>query len=137
MAAGTVPIFVQSRGIVGMARATAANTNRDGTGTVYTLVTGGTNATRVDRVTVTALVTTTAGMWRFYIFDGTNYRLIKEAAVSAVTPSGTVAAFAYEWVRPTTDTPPMALLDVPSGSFLVVSTNNAEAADFVAYGGAY
>ncbi len=76
-----------------------ANTGRDGTGTIGTVYTartaanGGTGA-RIDSVTVEATGTTTAGMVRLFITDsGGTARLIREIAVSALTPSATVKAF--------------------------------------------
>lgn len=74
----------------------AANANRDGTGTVVTVATAGTNGLRIDDITIKAQATTTAGMVRLFLHDGTNYRLWREVLVSAITPSATVAAFEEE-----------------------------------------
>lgn len=76
-----------------VAQVTTANTARDGTGTIVTVETAGTNGTRIDDITVTAVGTTTAGMVRLFLHDGTNARLWREVAVTAITPSATVAAF--------------------------------------------
>lgn len=132
MALNTAPIF-SGAPVVGHARISTANTNRDGTGTVATLVTAGSDGTRVDRVNVCATVTTTAGMVRLFQYDGTNYRLVKEIPVTAVTVGASTPGFTTEWVR--VDGLPVA--DLPSGSSLVVSTHNAEQFDVVAYGGSY
>jgi len=83
-----------------------ANTNRDGTGTLATLVTAGSQGTRIDDISIAATGTTTAGMVRFFLHDGTNARLVREVPVSAITPSSTVAAFAsvllnLAWIIPT------------------------------------
>lgn len=111
-------------------RISAANTNRDGTGTVYVILTGGANGTRVDRVNWKATGTTTAGVVRLYLKDtGTpSTRLLAEALVSALTPSATVKSAEGEFVR--TDGQPLAL--VPSGWTLLASTHNAESFDVVA-----
>lgn len=131
MAANTTPLFVYTP-VIAQARISTANTGRDGTGTLGSVCTGASFGTRIDRVTVTATGTTTAGMVRLFVDDGSsNIRLIKEIAVSAITPSGSVAAFASEWVR--TDTLPTLVL--PSGYILKAGTNNAETFDVVAYGG--
>lgn len=70
-----------------------ANAGRDGTGTVVTLFTASTNGARIDEISVKATVTTTAGMVRFWLHDGTNYFFWKELAVPAIVPSATVASF--------------------------------------------
>ena len=77
------------------ARATAANTARDGTGTIVDIVPVGTGARKIDRIEITAEGTTTAGMVRLFIWNGTDYRLWREVNVSAITPSATVAAFTF------------------------------------------
>lgn len=132
MPANTTPIFTLTP-FAKSARIATANANRDGTGTVADLVTGGTNGSRVDRVQIKASVTTTAGMIRFYVTDtaGANPRLVKEIPVTAITASGTVASFDYDWVRG--DGLPLVVL--ASGQKLQVSTNNAEQHDVVAFGG--
>lgn len=70
-----------------------ANTNRDGTGTVATLLTAGASGTRVDEINVKARAATTAGMVRFWLYDGTTYFFWRELLIQAFTPSGTVPAF--------------------------------------------
>lgn len=110
-------------------RMSAANTNRDGTGTLYLICTGGSNGDRVDRVQVKATGTTTAGVIRLFIRDAsTNYRLLGELLVSAITPSATVKTWEGEFVR--TDGQPLCLLK--SGWALYGSTHNAESFDIVA-----
>ena len=131
----TTPQFANTPNLganLSAARISTANTNRDGTGTLATLVTGGANGTRVDRVNMRALSTTTAGILRFYLADaeGTpNIRLIHEIAVSAITPSATVRAGGYDndWVR--SDGQPVVI--VPSGWTLRVSTEKAESFDVI------
>lgn len=70
-----------------------ANAARDGTGTIGILVTAPATGLRVDDIAIKARQTTTAGMIRFFLHDGTNFFLIREVLVTAVTASGTVAAF--------------------------------------------
>lgn len=70
-----------------------ANAARDGTGAVQTLYTATVNGARIDEITIKAAVTTTAGMIRFFLHDGTSYYLYKEVPVPAIAASGTVAAF--------------------------------------------
>lgn len=101
-----------------VAQVSTANTARDGTGTIVTVLTAGTNGTRIDDIVITATGTTTAGMVRLFLHDGTNARLWKEVSVSAITPSGTVAAF--------TSTLSSQALILQTGWSLRASTNNAE-----------
>ena len=127
MPPNTSPIFPDAA-ICGVAQLTVANTARDGTGTVAVVYTPGVDGGRVDLVRVQAQVTTTAGAIRIFVHDGTNFRLIKELLVAAVTPSVSLEAWSGEW-RPTV---PLVL---PTGYSLRASTNNAEAANAFAHGG--
>jgi hypothetical protein len=92
MPANTNPVFTLTP-IIGMAQCSTNNANLDGTGTLATVVTGATNGTRIDRVTVEAITATVASMVRFFIYDGSNTRLFAELPVTAIAPSATVVAF--------------------------------------------
>jgi len=71
-----------------------ANATRTGTsGTLGTLITAASAGTRVDDIAIKAQVTTTTGMIRFFLNDGTNFYLLAEVLVSAITASATVASF--------------------------------------------
>jgi hypothetical protein len=70
-----------------------ANTGRDGTGTLGTLIAGVATGTKIEEIRIVATGTTTAGMVRMFLDDGANIRLLDEFAVYAATPSGTVGAF--------------------------------------------
>lgn len=131
MAANTTPIFTLTPKI-GKVQISTANTNRDGTGTIGTVLTGSTNGTRIHRITIQAAVTTTAGVIRLYISDGTNVHLWTEVIVAAVTPSTTVSAWSYVM-----ELFGEAALILPSGYVLMASTNNAEAFNVFAEGGDY
>ena len=127
MAVNTDPVFVKTP-VVGMAVISTANTARDGTGTLGTVVTAGTDGTRIDYVRIVATGTVTAGVVRLFISDGTNNRLLSEDLVTATTPSATVATFAVERVL----TRPLLL---PSGYSLKASTHNAESFVVMGLGG--
>ena len=93
-----------------------ANTNRDGTTGVYgTLMTAGDTGSRIDRIRVSALATTTAGMVRLFVGNA----LIHEQPVVAVTPSGTNPAWSTDIVFDSG-------LILAASTVLKVSTNNAE-----------
>lgn len=97
---------------------TTANTNRDGTGTIATIFTAGSSGSRIDDIVIQATGTTTAGMVRLFLHDGTNARLWAEVPVSAVTPSGTVQAWTSQLLN-------LSLI-LANGWSLRASTNNAE-----------
>lgn len=105
-----------------------ANTNRDGTtGTYVDLVAAGSApGSRVDRVRLQAAGSTTAGVIRLFVSDGTNVMLLREILVAAITPSATVEAWSQEITLN---------LVLANGWTLRASTHNAEAFKAFAYGG--
>ena len=118
---------------VGSAQVSTANTNRDGTGTIATIFTAGSSGSRIDRVTIQATGTTTAGMVRLFIHDGSNSRLYHEEPVGAMTPSATVAA-SFATCEPITYPEKFPLI-LPSGYSLRASTEKAETYNVIAVGG--
>jgi hypothetical protein len=112
---------------IGAVNVATANTNRDGTGTVATLVTGAATGTRIAEIVVQARVTTTAGMVRIFLYDGTTYRFWDEVAIAAATVSATVKGTRLATLY--------SNLVLPNASWsLVVSTHNAESIDVIALG---
>ena len=91
----STPVFT-STPIIGTARLTAANTARDGSGTIVPLLTGATNGTRVDRITFISAQATAAAqaamVGRVFISDTGNtiFRLYIELLLPTITPSNTV-----------------------------------------------
>lgn len=128
MAANTTPIFTLTP-VIGRVRISTANTARDGSGSAGTVVTGGTNGTRIDRIVITATGTTTAGMVRLFINDGTNIRAWKEVVVTAITVGASTAAFNSTITTP--DTNPLLVL--PATYSLLASTHNAETFDVLCH----
>lgn len=100
----------------------AANTNRDGTGTIVDLVSGTTFGRYIRKIRVKATGTTTAGMVAIYFFDGTNTRLEREIAVTAITPSTTVTSFEAEVLFSDLD----AIILIGTSTKLQASTQKAE-----------
>jgi hypothetical protein len=122
----TSPSFAATPRIASVNIATA-NTNRDGTGTVATLITGVAAGTRVSEIVIKARVTTTAGQVRVFLHDGTTFFLFDEIAVAAATVSASV-----QGVRASATYNNLIL---PSSSWSVrVSTHNAESIDVTALG---
>ena len=119
------PVFAVTPRIASVNVATA-NANRDGTGTVATLITGVAAGTRVAEIVIKARVTTTAGQVRVFLHDGTNFWFFDEIAVAAATVSATV-----QGTRVSTT---YSNLILPSASWsLRVSTHNAESIDVTAF----
>lgn len=120
------PVFAVTPRIASVNIATA-NTNRDGTGTVATLITGASTGTRVAEIVVQARVTTTAGMVRIFLHDGTTFYFFDEVNIAAATVSASVKG-----TRVSTTYNNLVL---PNASWSVrVSTHNAESIDVTALG---
>lgn len=94
MAANTAPIFLKAPRLES-ARISAANVNRDGTGTLVTLWTAGANGSRIDYVVFTnassGIGSAAAKVYRIFISDttGANPRLINEQAIAVKASSAT------------------------------------------------
>lgn len=89
------PAYAANPRSLDIAQVSAANTNRDGTGTIVTVCAGAAAGSRISSVTAKAVVTTTAGMVRLYLSTdtGTTWRLCREIPVTAITASASVATF--------------------------------------------
>lgn len=112
---------------IGAVNIATANTNRDGTGTIATLITGASTGTRIAEIVCQARVTTTAGMVRIFLYDGSTYRFWDEVAIAAATVSATVKGTRVSTLYNN--------LILPSASWsLVVATHNAESIDVIALG---
>ena len=106
----------------------AANTNRDGSGTVVEVIAGVAAGTEIRRVIVQATGTTTAGMVRLFLYDGTNYRALREIDVTALTVGAATKAFRAEVA--------FSDLILPSASWKIVAApHNAETFHVTAMGG--
>jgi hypothetical protein len=94
MPANTSPIFMLTPRAVTAAIA-AANTARDGSGTLVDTLTAGSNGTRIDFIVFTSAQATAAAsaarVQRVFLTDtgGLNPRLISEVVLAAVTASTT------------------------------------------------
>jgi hypothetical protein len=120
------PAFAVTPRIASVNIATA-NTNRDGTGTVATLITGAATGTRIAEIVVQARVTTTAGMVRIFLHDGSTFFFFDEVSVAAATVSASVKGTRVSTLYTN--------LVLPNASWSVrVSTHNAESIDVTALG---
>lgn len=118
---------------VGVGQVSTANANRDGTGTIATIFTAGTNGSRIDAICLKAVGTTTAGMIRLFIHDGTNARLLTEVPVTALTPSATLPSWEAQ-LNTNTMTQVLPII-LPTGYSLRASTEKAETFNVIAEGG--
>ena len=95
MPANTTPIFVIRGATSSTVRINASNTASDGSGTLYTLITAGTDGTRVDSVRFrnasTGVTASSNMLHRIFLTDnaGTNPRLIGEVATATATRNNT------------------------------------------------
>jgi hypothetical protein len=123
----TSPVFAVTPRI-GMAQVSVANTNRDGTGTgLVDVIVGATTGTKISEVVVEATVTTTAGMVRLFLNDGTTTRLFDEITVAAATASNTA--------RTTRVSTLYQNLTLPSNAWkLIAGTSIANAINVIAFG---
>src|ERR1051326_4588502 len=102
-----------------------ANSNLDGTGTLGTVLTAASSGTLIKTVTVQAIVSTTQGMVRLFLYDGTNTKLLQEVEIPAVTKSSNDPAYSF--------TVPLNFC-LKSGWVLKASTEKAESFNIIAEG---
>lgn len=107
-----------------------ANPARDGTGTIISIASGTTNGKRIHKITIKAIVTTTAGMVRIFIHDGSNYFLWREITIAANTVSATNPAVESEIQLFGEDA-----LVLPNGYSLQFSTEKSETFKIIVEGG--
>lgn len=112
---------------IGVGQISTANTNRDGTGTLVDVFTAGDTGATIQRIEMIAIGTTTAGVIRLYLFDGTNNRLFDEVLVTAITPSTTVEV----WSAVLT---PIPNIPLKAGWKLKAAPHNAETFNVTAFG---
>ena len=113
---------------VGLGALATADAARTGTPTnVVTIFTAGASGSRIDEVNVIATGTTTSGVVRLWIFNGTTYFLFEEILVTAITPSTTIATF--------NTTLTFNNFMLPTGHSLRATTNNTEGFNVIAFGG--
>lgn len=99
------------------------------TGTVYDVITGASNGTLVRKIfikaTGTGAASTTLGMIRLFVYDGTNHRLLTEIEVPAMGQSAT---------DPTFETVLELNYKLKSGYKIRATTQNGEAFNVIAEG---
>ena len=123
------PVYVGTP-LTWLAALATANTNRNGTGAMSTLITAGSNGTRIDSIRFIAAGTTVASQVRLFLSNGSVTQLFDEIDVLAVTPSpsGGVPV----WKQDITYADGFVL---PAGWTLQASTNDAQSINVYARGG--
>lgn len=111
----------------GVGTISTADTSRTAPTNVVTIFTAGSNGSRIDEIDINATGTTTSGVVRLFIYDGSSYFLFQEILVTEITPSTTVSTFA--------STNTYNNLMLPSGHSLRATTNNSESFTVIAFGG--
>jgi hypothetical protein len=136
MAKNTEPIFTKTP-VLAQAQISTANANRDGTGTIVSVLDGGSEGIRIDQIEVKAEGATTAGMVRLFLsFDsGSTWNLWREIAVNALTPSASLAAFRAVLHLNVSDDEPLLLADTTVE--LGAATEQAEVFNVYARGGSF
>lgn len=122
MPLNTSPVFVGTLRNSSITTGTAANTLFDGTGTVATVVTAGTNGSKIETVNLNHIGSNVATVVRFFINNGSansvaaNNALVYEATMASNTASQTAASVGVQW---------QANLYLPSGYKLNVTIGTA------------
>ncbi len=113
----------------GLVKITTANANLDGSGTLGDVITGAANGTLIKNVIIKATGTgassTSQGMVRLFVYDGSNTRLLTEVDIPPMGQSSTDPTFKA-----------MIPLNfkLESGFILKASTQNAEPFNIIAEG---
>lgn len=132
MTANTTPIFTLTP-VLSVSTITTANTGRDGSGTIGTVLTGAAAGTRISRITIWSAGTNTNGVIRLWLkAAGGTYGLWKEILAPATTGSVTVLEF-----NSTIELLGERALILPDGYVLGASTHIGEPFVVTAEGGNY
>lgn len=78
---------------IGSQNVTTADVSLTAPAAAVTIFAAGASGSRAEMATIQATGVTTQGLMRFFLHDGTSYRLIKEVEVRAATPGAAQAAF--------------------------------------------
>lgn len=120
--------------VFGAALLTTADTSLTAPTTVGTVLTAGSNGTRIDFIEVQGVATTVSGIVNLFIYDGTTYTLWQQIPIVAVTSSTTAIAFSS--VTATNNSPNVMPMIIPTGYSLRATTTIAQTGvKVIAYGG--
>lgn len=122
------PAFTLPINTIDTSTISAANTLRDGTGTLVDAYIAGLTGSRVTQIEIVAIGTTTTNIVRLFLHDGTSAKLWKEISVTPITPGASTAVWSTSIV-------PVVPLVLPSGWKIQAATNNAESYNVIVHGG--
>lgn len=144
MPANTIPIYpITPKASWGTI--TAANTAKDGTGTVITAFTAGANGSRIDKIRVRALGTNVATVLRFFVNNGSasttaaNNSLVFEKTIAATTLSEVSELADYDLMDSSGSVPVPPIPFLPAGYKINIAIGTAVAAGLqvTVFGGDY
>lgn len=84
---------IEIAGAIANTIVSTANSNLDGTGTLSTVITGADNGKKIENIMIKATGSTTIGMIRLFMYDGSNTKLFMEIPVPTSVQSSVVPAF--------------------------------------------
>lgn len=112
----------------GVTKVSVANGNLDGTGAVQNVITAASSGTAIKSITIKAQQTTSPGMIRLFIDDGSGTKyLFCEVIVPSVVQSASTPSFSYQVIGQGT-------LCLQSGFKIAAATQNGERFSIVAEG---
>lgn len=118
-----------------VASASTANTNRDGSGTIVSILQAGGGGTRIDVIEVAATGTTTAGNIKLFTsVDGTVWHYWRELSVSAITASATTKPWSDTSTLRTPAGDPQPILELVANERLGFAPHANEAFKAHAFG---
>lgn len=119
----------QNYALSGLAKVDTANPNLDGTGTISTAIlapsTSGSSGTKISYINIKAMQSTTQGMIRFFIYDGSQTLLFSEVRVPAVSQTS---------IEPSFRTTLFIGFFLKAGYSIKVSTENSESFSIITIG---
>lgn len=119
---------------VGSASLTTADTSLTAPSTVGTVLTAGSNGTRIDYIEVIGTATTVSSLVNLFIYDGSNYILWQQVPVQAITTGTTTPS--YQAVLSSNGNANVMPLTLPTGYSLRATTTVSQTGVRVtAYGG--
>lgn len=120
--------------VFGATLLTTADTSLTAPSTVGTVLTAGSNGTRIDYIDIQGVANTVAGIVNLFIYDGTTYHLWQQIPIVAVTSSTTATAFST--TTSTNNSPNVMPMIIPTGYSLRATTTVAQTGlKVLAYGG--
>lgn len=105
----------------GMVQTSTANSNLNGSGTLYSIITGASNGTLIKTLTIKGITTTSMGMIRLYLND----KIIDEIEIPSIVQNSKEEAFSIAFD---------VSYNLKSGDILKASTQNAENYNIIAEG---